>query len=178
MCGSVSKWPDPRPWPRRARREPELWEHLLCNRHLNHACSNVNYVGSLNPYKNPGRGPSVLFCISGEIGSERLRNTSKITQLARCRDRLQVHILYVGGGPKPPNAMCSLHYPCLLSRRPEAHFFPEDWEQVARCLPAGPGPEWSPWDSDALTLDKSFDCSGPQFPVWHSPFHCRTVHIR
>ena len=137
----------------------------------------VNYIGSLNPYKNPARGPSVLFCLNGEIGSERPSDTSKITQLVRCRDRVQVHILCVWegvpkitqlvryrdrvqvhilcvcvwGGPKPPNAMCSLHYPCLLSRRPEAHLFPEAWEQVAWYLPAGPGPEWSPQDSDALS---------------------------
>ena len=129
MCGSISKWPDPRPWPRRARREPELWEHLLCNRHLNHACSNVNYVGSLNPYKNPARGPSVLFCISGEIGSERLRNTSKITQLARRRDRLQVHILYVGGSQSPK---CHVFFALPLPPEQKARSSP-----LSRSLGAG-----------------------------------------
>lgn len=138
MCGPLSLWPDHRPWPRRARREAELWEH-------------VNYIGLLNPYKNPARGLSVLFCVNGKIGSERPSNTSKITQLGRRKGQgSSTHFVCVGG-PKPPNAMSSLHYPCLLSRRPEAHLFPEAWKQVARCLPAGPGPKWSPQGSDALS---------------------------
>lgn len=129
MCGSLSKWPDHCPWPRRARREPELWEHFLCNRHLNHACSNVNYAGSLNPYKNPARGLSVLFCISGEIGSDWLRNTSKITQLARCRDRLQVHSLCVGGSQTPK---CHVFFALPLPPEQKARSSP-----LSRSLGAG-----------------------------------------